>query len=789
MRNIIIVTEQPGDIFSEYLQGRGVEVTRMTPRQIRMIASEKEKVERILIVNLNLDEACSLKEIFPNTKVMAVTGGHEKFTASVSDVYGKENYDAYPFGDWFDFEKIIFSKDPRPTPKLIYLPERDMFKVNKQAIKIKNKTSQVEFDDFIECMVYLSTQYFFWMNGWIKGAQGMMSPLNFHYKKNKKIRTVILPLENNEFEGLPVFKVDDEVELCDVKQKKMFSGTITEINNRKMNILLEKEINRKELENVKFFHPVVDLYLKRVEAQQKMMESFSSERETKREKMKDSDNFWAYSPFDFLTNCGKQISTSSSISLHSEPFSLPGRMRFILRDSSQIEALVDSTGPEFFSLTSGPAATGKTFFDSCLIQRFVSEGKIVVITSKRNRAVDEALLAVTQILPVDNIIRLGNDQKAIMPDIRPLIIKVVDRSGEEKKRSESETGNDKTDTLLENHEGFVIGVTLDSYSLVMKLLGKKPQIVIIDEVSEGYFYDLLPIIASAEERVCMTGDNKQLGNIAMPKQLYAYLEDRVKKNDLPPEHPVNRLKLPRSIVYYFQYGFFNSIIELGYLPVNLLKINRRSLKNLSDLASEVFYDGEIVCGLFSPAKNQQGLIVFYDTKKIEKAVDQKKGTSSFNTTEVNFLVKKFMQRAVNVVANGGSVEDLVAIASYNAQVGMTKEKLRKHLLFAEGLLGKINEINIDNILDSIVITVDKIQGGKRKIVFISLVKSNVENNIGFNNDVRRIRVTCTRAQEEMIFVGNSETFINCGYPEIENVFKGILSFVKKRGIYKVLKEK
>ncbi|MFN7116300.1 MAG: AAA domain-containing protein [Saprospiraceae bacterium] len=54
-------------------------------------------------------------------------------------------------------------------------------------------------------------------------------------------------------------------------------------------------------------------------------------------------------------------------------------------------------------------------------------------------------------------------------------------------------------------------------------------------------------------------------------------------------------------------------------------------------------------------------------------------------------------------------------------------------------------------------TIDAFQGQERDVVYISLVRSNSKNEIGFLNDYRRMNVAMTRARKQLIVVGDSAT--------------------------------
>jgi superfamily I DNA and/or RNA helicase len=59
-------------------------------------------------------------------------------------------------------------------------------------------------------------------------------------------------------------------------------------------------------------------------------------------------------------------------------------------------------------------------------------------------------------------------------------------------------------------------------------------------------------------------------------------------------------------------------------------------------------------------------------------------------------------------------------------------------------------------------TVDGFQGREKEAVLVSLVRSNVEGEIGFLADVRRMNVALTRARRRLEVVGDSATI--AGHP-------------------------
>ena len=57
-------------------------------------------------------------------------------------------------------------------------------------------------------------------------------------------------------------------------------------------------------------------------------------------------------------------------------------------------------------------------------------------------------------------------------------------------------------------------------------------------------------------------------------------------------------------------------------------------------------------------------------------------------------------------------------------------------------------------------TIDGFQGQERDVIYISLVRSNDQKEIGFLNDIRRMNVALTRAKKKLVVIGDSATLAN-----------------------------
>ncbi len=75
-------------------------------------------------------------------------------------------------------------------------------------------------------------------------------------------------------------------------------------------------------------------------------------------------------------------------------------------------------------------------------------------------------------------------------------------------------------------------------------------------------------------------------------------------------------------------------------------------------------------------------------------------------------------------------------------------------------------------------TVDGFQGQERDIIYISLVRSNDDKDIGFLNDFRRMNVALTRAKKKLVVIGDSATLSNHSF------YKDFLDYIESINAYK-----
>lgn len=245
-------------------------------------------------------------------------------------------------------------------------------------------------------------------------------------------------------------------------------------------------------------------------------------------------------------------------------------------------------------------------------------------------------------------------------------------------------------------------------------------VVIIDEAGQSTENSCLVPITKAK-KVILIGDHKQLPPTILSKEA----------KDL-------------------EISLFERMI--GKVRSVLLDTSYRMLPVLTDFSSQEFYNGELHSAVKNDSSYYEGFehdkeIIFINVNSHEeKHGDQ---SSYFNSKEQD----KIFDLVVSYPKTKIKGEDIGIISPYLEQV---RQLSRKFMGF---------EIK----------TVDGFQGREKPIIIISLVRSNKKGNLGFLTDYRRLNVAITRAQKQLVILGNAKTL------EKDPVYGRLLEYVKEKG--------
>ena len=193
------------------------------------------------------------------------------------------------------------------------------------------------------------------------------------------------------------------------------------------------------------------------------------------------------------------------------------------------------------------------------------------------------------------------------------------------------------------------------------------------------------------------------------------------------------------------------IVEKKPEVVTLLKMQYRMNERIMRFSSDWFYGGMVEP---APEVRHRGILdydepmAWIDTSGTE-AYEQFVGESfgRINKREAR-LTLDTLQTYFEKIGKERILEesiDVGIISPYRAQVQYLRQLIKQSDFFRP--YRKLIAVN----------TVDGFQGQERDIVFISLVRSNQEGQIGFLSDLRRMNVAITRARMKLVIMGNAET--------------------------------
>ena len=178
----------------------------------------------------------------------------------------------------------------------------------------------------------------------------------------------------------------------------------------------------------------------------------------------------------------------------------------------------------------------------------------------------------------------------------------------------------------------------------------------------------------------------------------------------------------------------------------LLRVQYRMHEKIMNFSSKEFYGGELIADesvkshTLADLKHvkktpvTEEVVIFLDTagRGFEEKLEE--GSQSRYNVEESDLVIEELEKLLKA---GVKPEDIAVISPYSAQVRL--------------LADQIDNPNIE--IDS----VDSFQGREKEVVIVSLVRSNLEGELGFLNDTRRMNVAMTRARRKLFVIGDSAT--------------------------------
>lgn len=422
----------------------------------------------------------------------------------------------------------------------------------------------------------------------------------------------------------------------------------------------------------------------------------------------------------------------------------------------------------------GPPGTGKTTTFIKCIKETVRQEKQVLVCAPSNAAVD--LLVERLIGDGMNVLRLGHPAR-LTPEVveNSLDVRIskhpeFSRLREMRKKSEEyrslagkykrQFGNSEkrqrdmlykearalknesrhleeyiSENLVDHAEVIACTLTGSGHSLIRDRLFKT---VFIDESSQAMEAAAwIPIIRA--NRVIMAGDHYQL----------------------PPT-----IKSHEAAKEGLEYTLFARGLASQPQGVIMLETQYRMAPAIMGFSSASFYQNQLKADASILARTSRfaHAVRFVDTAGAGYEEKVKEETlSTYNEDEAQLLIHLMLQDDLEGLSVG-------VIAPYKAQV----EVLSKLINQSKALASYREEITVNSV--------DAFQGQERDVIYISLVRSNAQGEIGFLKEYRRLNVAMTRAKERLVMVGDSATLGGDAF------FNRLFDYVQANGHYQSIYE-
>lgn len=330
----------------------------------------------------------------------------------------------------------------------------------------------------------------------------------------------------------------------------------------------------------------------------------------------------------------------------------------------------------------------------------------------------------------------------------------------------------------------VIGATCIGSATAKILAEAEYDMVIVDEAGQISVADLLvPLVQG--QRALLVGDHQQLPPLAdkeVEKQLH--LLSREEENEREEQDPEITEPVPGAsqLTDFLQKSVFEMLVQDidndHYKP---LTEQYRMPASIAHFASQHFYGGKLRTGEkrdAAPKKPYRDPLfnkpfVFIDTRPMDpyhrkdqqgqgretEADGNRSYSNEAEATLIAEIVEVYTRREL----------EWVVIVPYKGQARLIRERLQK--------LGE--EYNLD--LVNCISTVDTFQGGEKDIVIYGFTRSNKKHAIGFLKERRRLNVALTRAKEQLVMVGDSETLTETSDQDFSTLARAMLQHAREYG--------
>ena len=183
----------------------------------------------------------------------------------------------------------------------------------------------------------------------------------------------------------------------------------------------------------------------------------------------------------------------------------------------------------------------------------------------------------------------------------------------------------------------------------------------------------------------------------------------------------------------------------------------RICRPIGKLISDLFYGSKLDNSFAPHAETIEPLkksIVWVDTNGLPTRQERRIFPGYKNEFEVDLCLK-----LLATIRNDQPSARIAVLTGYRGQESLLNDRVSLSKISAE------------------VHTVDNYQGRQAEIVIYSCVRSNEQKSIGFLQDIRRLTVALSRAEKQLIIVGDSSTVVKARTRK-KNLFAEVFTYIK-----------
>lgn len=284
--------------------------------------------------------------------------------------------------------------------------------------------------------------------------------------------------------------------------------------------------------------------------------------------------------------------------------------------------------------------------------------------------------------------------------------------------------------------------------------------VIIDEAARANPLDLL-IPMSLGRKIILVGDHKQLPHILEPEIVKQLIEA---KKDPEVE------KFVKNSLFERLFDLLNKNKDAFGVRTTMLTEQYRMHPVIGTFVSDQFYEGKLKNGVTKEQRKTN--VTRYDEKAIAWLnVDAEKGPEKGTSKESKYRpaeVERLQKELYHVLQQ--TTDETIGIITF----------YKRQLVEIEAIIKTFPEVDQLRIE---VGTVDSFQGKEFDFVFLSTVRSNKRQEVGFVSNANRLNVAFSRAKRVLAVIGDRATICGDEAKPVIPAFAAFEQLCKKEGYY------